>query len=594
MKKVTFYLMVFACLLCIAPEIYSQSDLLNKGKNLIKKKDKEQTQNQNQVQNSNQTQNQNSNTGQGTQQSGFSSDDCAFYAKQFEKHIDAMEYQFEKQSDYSGSKALAMEDLQNLKGNCKLSDYEALEKRFNDLLAKIEGAEKPAKDKEALWAEHEMFMQQLRNDLYDYYNEIFKADYALSNSERLLIKAKSINYTERAIHADSICRIVYTPEELNKGTIYSNYYWIAKTFWDLYATKVKNEIEPAIQECIANANKEKASGGKWVTGKDWAQAAINYSGALKLLESGSYSEGYTLGEKYEKEAKIVFEDFKSKIGAKYYTSKLHGDNAQKLVFSKKPITIKAENPADFSTEFNAGDNIYAMGYFDTDLASFCGAGARYNVSVFIDTNPGYTGQGDFGVFYPLTPANGKNSYSLVELFPAFTPDNQDGCLLMMRDFIRIMKPGKHNILVKITNENADILAKGSFILNCTADGLSKWNEMIKPFEDRELEKARMPKAVQSNPALEAQMKNVLKESYPDETPLRLVITENAWTVEKNSITGKIEYRWISTAVAQKRANGECIVYWISFKNNYENGKYGELLLNGVGDNFPIKCENVNK
>lgn len=279
------------------------------------------------------------------------------------------------------------------------------------------------KDKEALWAEHEQFVQQLRKDLYDYYNELFKADYALSNSERLYNVAKNLNWYNRAVHADSICRVIWTTEELNKGSIYSNYYWIVKTFWELWATKVKNEIEPSIQECIANAYKEKVAGGKYVAGKAWAEAAMNYSNALKQLESGFYSEGYNLGEKYEKEAKIIFEEFKSKIGAKCYTSKLHSDYSQKVVFSKKPITIKTENQEEFANSFIAGDNIYSMGYFDTDLTGCCGSSSIYNVAVYIDVASNYAGEADFWTTFKVNATNGKNSFAYAELFPAFASIN---------------------------------------------------------------------------------------------------------------------------------------------------------------------------
>jgi hypothetical protein len=305
-------------------------------------------------------------------------------------------------------------------------------------------------------------------------------------------------------------------------------------------------------------------------------------------------DGFNLGEKYEKEAILLIEEFKSKIGAKFYTSKLHGDYAQNVVFSKKPITIKAENTAEFTNAFTAGDNIYAMGYFDIDLSGCCSSGELYNVAVYIDTDPSYAGEADFWVSYKVNATNGKNSFAYAELFPAFAANNQDESIYFMRDFNLKLKPGKHQIKVKMLNKNADIVATGAFTLDCPADGLSKWAQMIQPFEERLLEKVRMPKAVQSNPGLETQMKNIWKEIYPDETVLRLVITDKEWTIEKNEITGRIDHRWISAAIAVKRPDGDCYIYWISYKQDYANGKYGELWKYGVGANEKIKCENVNK
>jgi hypothetical protein len=505
-----------------------------------------------------------------------------------------MEYQAEKGSDYSSSKRMAQENLDNLKKNCKPSDYEALEKKFNELLAKLEAVEKPEKDREALWAEHEKFMQEFRADLWNYYNTVINTDFATSNSKWLLENAQKANYSGRVAHADSICNVIWKPEDLNKGSIWTNFVWIAKYFWELYPEYLKGKIEPAIQECIRNAIKEKNTGGKLIIGKKWAIAALNYSRAIKLVKRDSYMDGYNLGEKYEKEANVLIEEFKTKIAAKFYTSKFHGENAQKVVFSKKPILIKAENPSDINNEFTAGDNIYAMGYFEIDLASECTPKPEYTLAIYIDREQSYTGAADIGVSYEVNASNGKNTYAFAELIPPFATNNQSQCLIIMQELARRLKPGKHEIMVRIMYSPYNFLAEGRFTLNCSAEGMSKLEQSIKPFEERELEKVRMPKAAQSNPGLETQMKNIWKEIYPDETVLRLVITDKEWTIEKNEITGRIDHRWISAAIAVKRPDGNCYIYWISYKQDYANGKYGELWKYGVGANEKIKCENVNK
>ena len=93
MKKLSIILVLFACFAVYPHRTFAQVDLLNKGKNLLKKKENNQNQTNNQNQNQNQTNNQNQNQNQNNQQPTYSSDDCAFYAKNVQKNIDAIEYQ---------------------------------------------------------------------------------------------------------------------------------------------------------------------------------------------------------------------------------------------------------------------------------------------------------------------------------------------------------------------------------------------------------------------------------------------------------------------------------------------------------------------
>lgn len=365
-----------------------------------------------------------------------------------------------------------------------------------------------------------------------------------------------------------------------------------KNILELYPNKLTKEFEPAIQGCMKNAADYKAK-GNLAEAKSWAAAALNYVNALKIIQSANHQDGAKVAAAYEKDAQALYLDLKMKIGAKFYTSTLHADQALNIVFSAMPIVIKTENQASFSNAFTLGDNIYAMGYFESDLNALSTTEKKYNVCFYVDTDPNYAGEPDFFVTTPITAVTGKNSYASVEIIPAFAANNQIESLEIMRNLKRL-KMGKRNMMVKILNLKADVLAKGYFTLDFTANGMTKFEQQIAPFEDREVEKVRMPKAEQSNPALESDMKRVLKEVYPDWTVLRLTIAEKNWTIEKNSITGEIEYRHIGTSVAIKDQSGECRVYWVSFKQNYAGGKYGELWKHGVGDNVKIKCENVMK
>lgn len=454
------------------------------------------------------------------------------------------------------------------------------------------GSGSQQKNKQAQREEHETYLKKLRSDAWEYYDTPVTMEYGTENSEKILNLARAFDYYPRAIIADSICYKVYTTKDLETGTIWTNFVWVVKTFWELYPNKLAKEFEPAIQGCMKRAADYKAN-GNLAEAKNWAGAGLNYINALKIIQSPNHQDGAKLAATYEKDAQSLYTDLKMKIGAKFYTSRLHADQALNIVFSKKPIVIKTEDAASFTNAFTLGDNIYAMGYFESDLNALSTSEKKYNVAFYIDTDPNYAGEPDFYTTYPISAVTGKNSYAYAEIIPAFAANNQTESLDIMRNLKRL-KMGKHNIMMKFLNFKADVLAKGYFTLDCTSDGMTKFEQWIAPFEDRELEKVRMPKAEQNNPALESDMKRVLKEVYPDWTVLRLVIAEKNWTIEKNSITGEIEYRHIGTSVAIKDQSGECRVYWVSFKQNYADGKYGELWKHGVGDNKKIKCENVMK
>lgn len=589
MKKLSFLLLLIACFAFVSVEAYGQLDL-GKGKDLIKKKDKKKDEKKTDTKQAKKTDESAAQKKESENvKSGDTGSDCDKLCKTLENNINGIEAAFEKKIDYSGYFNQAQANFDELEKKCPNTDISVLELRFRAIIGKIDEAEQPvAVNKDAMWKEHETFMQKFREDAYALYNMSVNPDYAVSNADGFYKQAVTLNYDTRKVLADSIVYKVWKPNELERGTIWNNYVWVAKKFWELYKEKADKEIEPFINECLRNALTSKNSGTDIAAGKNWAYSASTMVKAMYAINPESQTAA-----KYKKDADNLYAELRSRVGAKYFTSKLHEENAMKVVFSRKPITLKAEDPASFTNTFAAGDPIYAMGYFETDLTTSCSDRMTYWVNVYVDIPEYYTGVADFYASYPVTATNGKQSYVFAEIVTPMEANHQPECLDLMKGF-KNLKPGKHVVQIDITRYNGNPMATGKFTLDCAFDGMAKLDAMIKPYEEKLIESVRMPKAAISNPALEQNMKNVLKEIYPDETPLRVVITDKDWTYERNAITGIIEFRYIGTTVAIKRANGECLLYDISFKQDYNGATYGDLWKYGVGGNQQIKCDNVMK
>lgn len=408
MKRLSFLLLLIACFAFVSLEAYGQLDL-GKGKDLIKKKDKKKDEKKSETKDTKKTDDSTVQKKESENvKSGDTGSDCDKLCKTLEGNIDAIEKAYEKKKDYSGYFNQTQANFEELEKKCPNTDISVLELRFRAIMGKIDEAEQPVVvNKDAMWKEHETFMQKFREDAYALYNSSVNPDYAVSNADGFYKQAVALNYDTRKVLADSIVYKVWKPNELERGTIWNNYVWVAKNFWELYNEKVDKEIEPFINECLRNALNSKNSGTDIAAGKNWAYSASMMVKAMYAINPESQTAG-----RYKKDADNLYAELRGRIGAKYFTSKLHEENAMKVVFSKKPITIKAEDPASFTNTFNAGDPIYAMGYFETDLATSCSNRMTYWVNVFVDIPAYYTGTADFYASYPVTAVNGKQSYVL--------------------------------------------------------------------------------------------------------------------------------------------------------------------------------------
>jgi hypothetical protein len=134
------------------------------------------------------------------------------------------------------------------------------------------------------------------------------------------------------------------------------------------------------------------------------------------------------------------------------------------------------------------------------------------------------------------------------------------------------------------------MAEGEFELDCT-QGLEKVAEIAKKLEQKGDQAVTMPAPAKSDPALEKAMMSAITSAGWKETPVKAVITEQDWTINRNAL-GVILFRSIGAAVAVKTPEDTYKLFTLTFKQDYDGKNYGKTELYSVGDSKVITYENI--
>ena len=134
-----------------------------------------------------------------------------------------------------------------------------------------------------------------------------------------------------------------------------------------------------------------------------------------------------------------------------------------------------------------------------------------------------------------------------------------------------------------------MLCEGDFVLDCE---ISKKLKVISDdIRYRELLKVPIPEPKRRDPLLEQEMLSAIGD-WQDK-PLRVIITENEWTVE-NNVVGVAIFKYINTAVIVQTNDGKCKYVNTSFKQMLHATTYGATELYKIGSATEISCENALK
>ena len=91
-------------------------------------------------------------------------------------------------------------------------------------------------------------------------------------------------------------------------------------------------------------------------------------------------------------------------------------------------------------------------------------------------------------------------------------------------------------------------------------------------------------------ALESSMVDACRD-WP-EKPVKAIITDSDWTIDRHPLSGAILSRTINATVLFRVGDGTCKAFKLSFRQPYTGGSYGKTERYGVGDSFPISCDKL--
>ncbi|WP_339138054.1 MAG: hypothetical protein WGN25_07585 [Candidatus Electrothrix sp. GW3-4] len=293
-----------------------------------------------------------------------------------------------------------------------------------------------------------------------------------------------------------------------------------------------------------------------------------------------------------------------------------------IVFAKKKIN--ASSPTGLVKQFQAGDPIYSGAFLEKSILEMIGkeTAKKVSVEVFIYElkAPLYdyqepsevqletatlwvSGDALHAKYLPLDIVPGIDELSAYNseglAYKKFGP-KFDGPVKFAEKLAEL-EAGEHTIIVKL-NCNYTFVAEGRFVI--TGDDYTaykKASEELNAFAANAKSKtAVMPQSARSDKTLEAEMVRAFKgsQTYKDRVKgeiLRVVIIDPDWMTRRNELTGIILHRYIRAAIAVKNADGTCTVWQnVTFQQDYVSDTFQKTTFDGIGDPYPIPCENVKK
>lgn len=104
----------------------------------------------------------------------------------------------------------------------------------------------------------------------------------------------------------------------------------------------------------------------------------------------------------------------------------------------------------------------------------------------------------------------------------------------------------------------------------------------------------MAKPGMTNAKLEQDLMNAIKDEGWTEVPLKAVITDKEWTINRHEISGLILSRTLYGEVAVKTEKGACRVFEIGIVQDHDGANYGRSKYHAVGGSYEIDCKAVEK
>lgn len=360
----------------------------------------------------------------------------------------------------------------------------------------------------------------------------------------------------------------------------SEYYNFTVDFPKKVEGHLKDYHINGINAAIENAYSLKAKGKSSLkSAYESAQCALWYANGIMTIIPDNED-----ASRLQKDAQATYDAIQKEYGADIFTSEFHTKNAGKIVFSKSMIEIKKEKPETIINKFVGGDYIYGMMYFN---GTFSDETSNYNQAttiIWVD--------GNRKVDFPFKLDGEKRGWTYlgVEILP--DPDfSQTRGAKVYSKMLSELSPRVHKIKVVLESGSSyETMAEGEFELDCTK-GMDKIAEIAKALEQKSQANVTIPTPAQSNPELEKAMMDAIVTAGWKETPVKVVITDKDWTINRNAL-GVILFRSIGAKVAVKLPDNTYKLFSLTFNQDYDGSNYGKTDLYAVGDSMIILFENI--
>jgi len=401
-----------------------------------------------------------------------------------------------------------------------------------------------------------------KSDAQSFYNQCKKIDYLNKKKEIEKLGEKFPSYKKDGAERASEYKALTVDFPKHVEELLTQYY--------------ANVINNAIEEAYSLKAKGKSS---LKSSFDSAQIALLLANGIMLI----IPENEDI-IRLQKDALATFEAIKKEYGVGIYTSEFHEKNVGKIVFSKSMIEIKKEKPEAIINKFVAGDYIYGIIYYN---GTFSDETKNYNQAttvIYID--------GNRKIDFPFKLDGEKRdwTYLNIEILPDPDFSTTRGAKVYSKALSEL-SPRIHKIKVVLeSGATYKPMAEGEFELDCTK-GLEKVAEIAKALEQKSQAGVTMPNPAQSNPELEKAMLSAITSAGWKETPIKAVITDRDWTINRNAL-GVILFRSIGAKVAVKLPDNTYKLFSLTFSQNYDGKNYGKTELYAVGDSVPILFENI--
>lgn len=276
-----------------------------------------------------------------------------------------------------------------------------------------------------------------------------------------------------------------------------------------------------------------------------------------------------------------------------------------IVFSKQPIDDN--HPANLSTSFKTGDYIYGVAYFTKSVKKQCkGRMPRTATKAGIEMLVYFNDQYKNSMNVTLKNNLLKSKILTVDIAPepakmtAYTDPNlgwrmygavKQGPMLFSQ-MLADLDEGKTKVKIEI-KACYEVIASGVFTIE--GNDFDFYENLINGLKNAQTQTVQMPQAKRNDPALQKEMKSLLKASSNNAwkgTIKKIVIIDRDWYIVRHKLTGAILHRYIRAEVAVQKNDGCYLYHLVTFKQNYVGNKFDKTYWDGAGDRVKIPCGNV--